>query len=483
MMHGRFDIFERIYSSHWFLSSYNGPGFVYDFPRIGGGAFITKAIYIMEQGMCRYVFDADEFEQAANYTSARLLNDHRWRRGVYGKINFYTKKYFAAGEQLRSTPLDSLPDSALIRMARRIIEFQHWHQVYSVLANGVVLDGRNHLSNKIRKELQSIIGNDSRFDEHWSLLTQITAMSVRQKKEYAIARLARQSRRLSHKTVERRLGKLHERYCWLDYNNIGPAASLNQFRQELVEAIQGQSRADIPKQLASIKEKQANLIRTLRINSRGRFLIKLAQGVIWQKGYRKDMQYHGFYCYEHIFRTLATRAGTDDWQSFSYLFPWEVESYLLHGLPTLSELQDRRKYSCFIVTKEGKEIKIGFKAKSFVSALGLLEDFFSLREVKGQCAFSGKVAGAVKIIQVPADMEKMAQGDILVSQATSPDLLPAMRKAGAIVTNTGGLICHAAITSRELKIPCVVGTAKATLVFKDGEKVEVDATKGIVRKL
>lgn len=58
-----------------------------------------------------------------------------------------------------------------------------------------------------------------------------------------------------------------------------------------------------------------------------------------------------------------------------------------------------------------------------------------------------------------------------------------MRKAGAIVTNTGGLICHAAITSRELKIPCVVGTATATLVFKDGDRVEVDATSGVVRKM
>ena len=56
-----------------------------------------------------------------------------------------------------------------------------------------------------------------------------------------------------------------------------------------------------------------------------------------------------------------------------------------------------------------------------------------------------------------------------------------MKKAGAIVTNTGGLICHAAITSRELKIPCIVGTAKATMVFKDGDMVEVDANRGIVR--
>ena len=77
----------------------------------------------------------------------------------------------------------------------------------------------------------------------------------------------------------------------------------------------------------------------------------------------------------------------------------------------------------------------------------------------------------------------MKTGDILLSQATSPDLLPVMKKAAAIVTNTGGLICHAAIISREMRIPCIVGTGNATLIFKDGDIVEVDANKGIVRKM
>lgn len=80
-------------------------------------------------------------------------------------------------------------------------------------------------------------------------------------------------------------------------------------------------------------------------------------------------------------------------------------------------------------------------------------------------------------------MEKMDDGNILISQATSPDLISAMKKAAAIVTNTGGLICHAAITSRELKIPCIVGTGNATLIFKDGDLVEVDAQKGTIKKI
>jgi len=77
----------------------------------------------------------------------------------------------------------------------------------------------------------------------------------------------------------------------------------------------------------------------------------------------------------------------------------------------------------------------------------------------------------------------MRPGDILVSHMTDPEIVVAMKKAGAIITDMGGITCHAAIVSRELGIPCVIGTKIATKVFKDGDEVEVDATKGVVRKL
>ncbi len=98
-------------------------------------------------------------------------------------------------------------------------------------------------------------------------------------------------------------------------------------------------------------------------------------------------------------------------------------------------------------------------------------------------AYPGHVKGVVKIIETVEDMKKMNLGDILVSQMTSPNIVPAMKKAGAIVTNTGGLTCHASILSRELKIPCIVGTKIATRTLKNGDLVEVDAHKGIIKIL
>jgi phosphohistidine swiveling domain-containing protein len=102
-------------------------------------------------------------------------------------------------------------------------------------------------------------------------------------------------------------------------------------------------------------------------------------------------------------------------------------------------------------------------------------------EIKGRPAQQGKATGPVKIIRVKADTSKISQGDIMVTEMTNPDYVPYMKIAGAIVTDEGGATCHAAIASRELKVPCIVGTRVATKVLKDGDIVEVDADKGIVK--
>ncbi len=101
----------------------------------------------------------------------------------------------------------------------------------------------------------------------------------------------------------------------------------------------------------------------------------------------------------------------------------------------------------------------------------------------GQTAFPGKIRGAVKVIRRIDQCDEVKKGDILISPMTTPNFLPAMKQAAAFVTEEGGITCHAAIVAREMRKPCIIGTKIATEVFKDGDRVEVDAEKGIVRKL
>jgi len=106
-----------------------------------------------------------------------------------------------------------------------------------------------------------------------------------------------------------------------------------------------------------------------------------------------------------------------------------------------------------------------------------------IKEVKGLPAYKGIVTGYVRVIRTPQDLPSLKQGEILVAHHTSPDFVLAMKRSAAIVTDEGGITSHAAIVSRELKIPCVTATKEGSNVFKTGDFIEVNAENGVVRKL
>jgi pyruvate,water dikinase len=107
----------------------------------------------------------------------------------------------------------------------------------------------------------------------------------------------------------------------------------------------------------------------------------------------------------------------------------------------------------------------------------------NLTEFSGQVACPGNAQGRVRKILTRAQVSSFQVGEVLVTPMTMPEYLPAMRQAAAFVTDEGGVTCHAAIISREMRKPCIIGTKVATKILKDGDMVEVDADKGIVRKI
>ncbi|OGG87609.1 hypothetical protein A3B87_00635 [Candidatus Kuenenbacteria bacterium RIFCSPHIGHO2_02_FULL_39_13] len=131
-----------------------------------------------------------------------------------------------------------------------------------------------------------------------------------------------------------------------------------------------------------------------------------------------------------------------------------------------------------LFSDKGKIYKFNYDEK-------LENEFFTTNDksVVGTVANTGKVKGVVVVVNNPKDLKKDYNNRILVSVMTTPDITIAIKKAKAIITDEGGITCHAAIISRELGIPCIIGTKIATHVLKDGDLVEVDADKGIVKKI
>ena len=107
----------------------------------------------------------------------------------------------------------------------------------------------------------------------------------------------------------------------------------------------------------------------------------------------------------------------------------------------------------------------------------------SAASFKGLPVMRGVAKGRVRIVMDLPSLLKVRRGDILVAVTTNPDYLPGIRRACAIITDEGGLTSHTAIVARELKIPCIVGAKIATRVLKDGDMVEVDAGRGVIKKM
>ncbi|MEM3362028.1 MAG: phosphoenolpyruvate synthase [Candidatus Anstonellaceae archaeon] len=162
-----------------------------------------------------------------------------------------------------------------------------------------------------------------------------------------------------------------------------------------------------------------------------------------------------------------------------YGFPqdmeWAVENnkiYIVQSRPiTTLNPQTIQKF------KSGqKDLSGAQEGRAVVSEKNVKESIAVL--VSGLGASPGIAKGRVKILHSAKEISKIEKGDILVTEMTSPDFVPAMKKAAAIITNSGGMTCHAAIISRELGVPCIVGTKNATEILKENQFITVDATRG-----
>ncbi len=182
---------------------------------------------------------------------------------------------------------------------------------------------------------------------------------------------------------------------------------------------------------------------------------------------------------------IARRLNVSD-EYIRYMSPQEIKASLLEGL-IKEDFKLNIKERLFAGVLILKDLKfnwiVGEEAKNFIKINGFADDVIEVKELKGSIACKGFAKGVVKVCNLSTEISKVSDGDILVTAMTTPDFVPAMRKAAGIITDEGGITCHAAIVSRELNKPCIIGTRNATKILKDGDQVELDADNGVVKIL
>ena len=278
-----------------------------------------------------------------------------------------------------------------------------------------------------------------------------------------------------------------KKYHWLQ-NNYAKVLYLDQqfFAEQLQASMSKKIDAGVEVKkivgdLKKVKSQKAQLIKKLRLSKELKNLISMVEVFGFMQDERKKYVLISSY-YQKLFREeIGKRVGLNKDQ-MDYTVFHEMPDLLLKGRVDLKVLAERKKACLCVQTLKGWEVITGSEAERAYNKVFKV-DQKKIQEIKGQSASLGKVVGPVKIIRKTHDMENMHPGDILFASMTRPEMIIAIKKAAGIVTDEGGITCHAAIVSREMGIPCIIGTKIGTQIFKDGDMVEVDANHGTVRKV
>ncbi len=286
--------------------------------------------------------------------------------------------------------------------------------------------------------------------------------------------------------IQRLLVQHAKQWGWLPFEYIGPTVwSAEDMFHRLQKEVH--CRAEAERKIHEkttydifLQKRQRQIAATYRIKGD---LLKFSNAVrlvtTMQDEKKEICTYAQYALHKVLFKSFSEKIGIQPVECIKF-----HHEELWQGLKdpqTLKKLLPKRLQAvCVVGTKDGMYIYSSQKAKKIYNAFN---PKLQRGNLSGQIACRGKVAGVAKVLRSPLDIGKMNRGDILVARMTTPDYVVGMKKAAAIVTDEGGLTCHAAIVSRELHVPCIIGTKIATKVLKDGDLVEVDAEKGIVRKL
>lgn len=276
-------------------------------------------------------------------------------------------------------------------------------------------------------------------------------------------------------------------YFYANYNHIDNSLEV---RKKLFQQYGKISKIKARQLIKKIGDEEKRNISTFQnwlktLDQEEQKLVNFLQNLIRLRDIRKDGICKALTIIYRITQRLFKEAGIDE-KLIPYYSSFEVTKGLNYLIKHKDEINKRPDGIAMIWDMRDKS-PVEFEYGSYAQTKQKLESYYLKRalstrledELKGQIACRGKVRGKVKIVYNPSQ-ENFKMGEILVTGMTRPEFVPLMKKAAAIITNEGGITTHAAIVSRELNIPCIMGTKVATQVLKDGDLVEVDANVGKV---
>jgi len=348
---------------------------------------------------------------------------------------------------------------------------------------------RTETNHAVEQRLEEIV--EKQFGDRWpevfGIITTPLELDDIQKQQLDLARLA-DKKDLS----DGDLLKHASEFPWLVFGQFDDSKVVEYVRS-LVNEYDGPSHEDAVKkqkdEKKKVREEQDELYKQLDNEKEARHLATVLQEQAVRRMEIKDFWIGSYFLSRNLWKKIAEELNLDIWYFLKYIFPHEVQLLLRDEFTgDINKILDERKKSYAIYYSGSGDIQILTAEEADTAFKNIVYQSQNAgEEIKGQTAVLGKYRGKVRKVMpgdldaLQKDTEAFQKGEVLVTTMTQPNMVPIMKKAGAVITDEGGITSHAAIVAREFKIPCIVGCLNAMQVLNDGDEIEVDADNGVVK--
>lgn len=446
------------------------------------GVATNNYLFNLEKGNGSAYFDLSQMKKLGEVVATKVQGDPSFLQKHIDHLYSASENLLSVSKKVTTDNLSSLRLEEIKNRFNLFIEAHLKFSPYMTIPVAI----EKVMTNIVKKQLlesKIISGNEGKLEFYLSKLLTSSKLNqmVLEIRDFAeIVKFVRANPNGNYKDL---LKEHQQKYGWLAvYSPNDEPYSLEYYEDKLKSEL-----ANLDKKSGTdndIKEDTDDIVKKLELGSNTVSLINFLREYIYLRTFRVEQLCRAYSYVQPLFKEIAKRANVSLYELCLCSLE-EIRKFLDGGyLPNSKEIESRKSKYLYIVKNGNFKLFSGKNAeKVFLKEIGAENIDLEVKEIKGNSASKGIGKGKAHIILRKNEIPDFKNGEVLVTIMTNPDFVVIMKKAVAIVTDEGGVLCHAAIVSRELDIPCVVGTRVATKVLKNGDIVEVDAFKGVVRKV
>jgi len=460
-----------------------------------------KVILLIFEGNAFWAFfDEDDYEKVGKFVFEKVKKDPRLFRKLVKKQKKLGGKFLKWLKKIHKKDPSRLSNKQIVGLYSRYLKKYRW-----IYANYFpILACEKPLIEYLRTILYSRLDDNQLVEKYLNILIfEPRAMVVSQEKLSALKIAAKIKKnfdwaklfKLKSEIVERKIKdklklfkliKNHEKkFFWLTRDYEDPILTFSDIISRLKNHLKGnptQKLNNYKKEFKNLVKKRKTIIKNLKLTKDEQSLFRAMRDGMYLKELRKSIVSQSLYYFDRVLEEICQRTGLNLRQVRFFVNQDEVNQALNKRGNWNKILNERLRLSGYFISKGETSVIVGKKAqKVFINLTRIKKD---IKELKGFAAAPGKTQGIVKVVLHPKECKKVKKGDVIVAPQVSPTYSLCIHLASALVCDGGtGITSHPATLAREAKIPCVTGTKIATRVLKDGDRVEVDGFRGVVKLL